>query len=85
MSQIPGLTRTGAAEAGARAFAEAGLGPHDVDVAELYDSFTITVLLSLEALGFCGRREGGPFVEGACRTAIPECTGCCCWWRRYGN
>lgn len=63
MSQIPDLTRTGAAESSARAFAEAGLGPDDIDVAELYDSFTITVLLSLEALGFCGRGEGGAFVE----------------------
>ena len=62
MSQIPDLTRTGAADAGTRAFAEAGIGPQDVDVAELYDSFTITVLLTLEALGFCGRGEGGAFV-----------------------
>ena len=63
MSQIPDLTRTGAVDSGAGAFAEAGLGPGDIDVAELYDSFTITVLLSLEALGFCERGEGGPFVE----------------------
>lgn len=63
MSQIPDLTRTGAVESGARAFAEAGLRPEDVDVAQLYDSFTITVLLTLEALGFCGPGEGGPFVE----------------------
>ena len=62
MSQIPDLTRTGAADEGTRAFAEAGIGPQDVDVAELYDSFTITVLLTLEALGFCGRGEGGAFV-----------------------
>ena len=61
MSQMPDLTRTGAVEAGARAFAEAGVGPEDVDVAELYDSFTVTVLLTLEALGFCGRGEGGAF------------------------
>ena len=63
MSQMPDLTRTGAVESGAAAFAEAGIGPEDVDVAEIYDSFTITVLLTLEALGFCGRGEGGPFVE----------------------
>lgn len=63
MSQMPDLTRTGAVESGAAAFAEAGIGPEDVDVAEIYDSFTITVLLTLEALGFCGRGEGGAFVE----------------------
>ena len=64
MSQMPDLTRTGAVEAGARAFAEAGVGPEDMDVVELYDSFTITVLLTIEALGFCGRGEGGAFVSG---------------------
>jgi len=36
----------------------------DVDVLQLYDSFTITVLLTLEDLGFCGKGEGGAFVEG---------------------
>jgi len=62
MSQIPDLTAIGARVAGERAYAMAGLGPADVDVAELYDSFTITVLLELEALGFCGRGEAGEFV-----------------------
>lgn len=52
-----------AAEAGERAFAMAGLEPAEIDVAEIYDSFTITVLMSLEALGFCGRGEGGAFVS----------------------
>src|SRR3712207_9435579 len=47
-----------------QAFALAGVGPDDVDVAELYDSFTITVLLALEDLGFCAKGEGGAFVEG---------------------
>ncbi|MDP6707597.1 MAG: acetyl-CoA acetyltransferase [Alphaproteobacteria bacterium] len=55
---------TSAAAAGKRAFATAGVGPADIDVALIYDSFTITVLMTLEALGFCGPGEGGAFVEG---------------------
>ena len=42
----------------------AGVSPADIDVAAIYDSFTITLLLTLENLGFCGRGEGGAFVEG---------------------
>jgi len=44
-----------------RLFTRAGLGPDDVDVAQLYDCFTITVLLQLEDYGFCDKGEGGPF------------------------
>lgn len=61
-SQMPDLTATGAYESARRAYDMARLAPSDVDVAQLYDSFTITVLLTLEALGFCGRGESGPFV-----------------------
>jgi acetyl-CoA acetyltransferase len=42
----------------------AGIEPADVDVAELYDCFTIVVLMQLEDYGFCGKGEGGPFVAG---------------------
>ncbi len=56
------LTRTAAIDSGQRAFAMAGLGPHDVDVVELYDAFTINTLLFLEDLGFCAKGEGGPLV-----------------------
>lgn len=62
ISQMPDLTVTAGRESGAKAFAMAGLGPADVDVAEIYDSFTITVLLALEDLGFCSKGDGGPFV-----------------------
>ena len=50
--------------AAAQAFGEAGITPADIDVAQLYDSFTITVLLQLEDLGFCKKGEGGAFAEG---------------------
>jgi acetyl-CoA acetyltransferase len=56
------LLRTGAVDAGRAAYRRAGLTPADVDVAEVYDSFTITVLLTLEALGFCAPGEAGGFV-----------------------
>lgn len=68
ISQMPDLTVTGAALTGPRAFVMAGLKPDDIDVVEVYDSFTITVLLTLEDLGFCKKGEGGAFVSGQ-RTA----------------
>jgi acetyl-CoA C-acetyltransferase len=52
-----------AAQSAPRAFAEAGLRPSDVSMAMVYDSFTITVLVTLEDLGFCKKGEGGAFVS----------------------
>ena len=53
-----------ARQSGPLAFAHAGVKPADVDVALIYDSYTITVLATLEALGFCAPGEGGAFVGG---------------------
>jgi acetyl-CoA acetyltransferase len=68
ISQMPDLTVSPAAISGPLAYAEAGVGPADVDVAELYDSFTYTALVQLEDLGFCAKGEAGDFVSGQ-RTA----------------
>jgi len=46
----------------------AGVEPKDIDVVEVYDSFTYTAMVVLEDLGFCKKGEGGPFVSGQ-RTA----------------
>jgi len=56
------LTYSGALWSGPRAFAEAGVAPADIKYASIYDSFTITVLITLEDLGFCDRGKGGRFV-----------------------
>lgn len=56
------LTYSAAVWSGQRAFLEAGVTPQDIQYASLYDSFTITVLMQLEDLGFCKKGEGGKFV-----------------------
>ncbi len=62
LSQEPDLTRFGYAAAAADAFAEAGLSPNEVDLAELYDSYPVFQLIALEELGLCERGQAGPFV-----------------------
>jgi acetyl-CoA C-acetyltransferase len=56
------LTYTGARWSGPRAFSEAGVSPGDIDYASIYDSFTITVVETIEDLGFCEKGKGGQFV-----------------------
>ncbi len=56
------LMHSAAAISGPAAFAEAGVKPSDIRYASIYDSFTITVLMQLEDLGFCAKGEGGRFV-----------------------
>ncbi len=77
ISQMEDLTVSAGARTGAEAFGMAGIKPSDVDVLEPYDSFTITVLLALEDLGFCKKGEGGAFVaSGALRPggSLPSLT-----------
>jgi acetyl-CoA acetyltransferase len=63
ISSMHDLTVTAARDSGQAAFAMAGLKPKDIDVLQLYDAFTINVLLFLEDLGFCAKGEGGALVE----------------------
>jgi acetyl-CoA acetyltransferase len=64
MSEWEDFTVSPAAVSGRLAFDRAGLTPADVDVCQFYDAFTSMVLLTFEALGFCGKGEAGPYLEG---------------------
>ncbi|MEU7556944.1 thiolase C-terminal domain-containing protein [Streptomyces eurythermus] len=64
MSEWPDFTRSPAAVSGRLAFGRAGVGPAEIDFAELYDAFTYMTLVTLEDLGFCAKGEGGDFVAG---------------------
>ena len=64
IAQRADLLQFGLAKAAPRAFEMAGVKPADIDVAEIYDCFTFTVINQLENLGFCKKGEGGPFVMG---------------------
>jgi acetyl-CoA acetyltransferase len=58
------MTTVAMKDASQRAYEMAGLGPRDVDFANLYDCFTYAALVTLEDYGFCAKGEGGAFVEG---------------------
>jgi acetyl-CoA acetyltransferase len=62
ITQRPDMTKIGLAKAAPRAFAMAGVGHDEIDVAEIYDCFTYVVLRQFEDMGFCKKGEGGPFV-----------------------
>ncbi|MEY2459405.1 MAG: hypothetical protein QOG30_1235, partial [Acidimicrobiaceae bacterium] len=63
------LTTMALRDAAAQMWTRTDLKPTDVDVAELYDGFSFITLAWLEALGFCGKGEGGPFIDGGERIA----------------
>jgi acetyl-CoA acetyltransferase len=71
--QFEDLTSMAATDAGRRLWERTDLKPGDVDVANLYDGFSILTLIWLEALGFCGKGESGAFVEGGVRIALSGC------------
>ena len=58
------MTTSAAAQSAPIAYSEAGVKPAEIDIAMIYDSFSITVLTILEDLGFCKKGEGGAWVEG---------------------
>jgi acetyl-CoA acetyltransferase len=62
--QFDDMTTMAARDAGASMWERTELRPGDVDIAQLYDGFSILAVVWLEALGFCGRGESGPFIEG---------------------
>ncbi|MGW1600218.1 thiolase C-terminal domain-containing protein [Streptomyces eurythermus] len=64
MSEWPDFTLSPAAVSGRLAFGRAGVGPAEIDFAEIYDAFTYMTLVTLEDLGFCAKGEGGAFVAG---------------------
>jgi acetyl-CoA acetyltransferase len=64
------MSQTAAADAGAHLWSRTDLKPSDVDVAGLYDGFTVLSLFWLEGMRFCGKGESGPFVEGGARIAL---------------
>ena len=57
------FVETAACQSGPRAFAAAGITPADIKYASIYDSFTITLIMTLEDLGFCPKGQGGRFVS----------------------
>ncbi len=63
MTNMRSYVATAAADTGRRAYEMAGLGPKDIDVLQIYDAFTISVILGLEDLGFCSKGEGGRMID----------------------
>ena len=63
LTNMRSFTATAGVESGKAAFEMAGVGPQDIDVVQIYDAFTIMVVLGLEDLGFCTKGEGGKMID----------------------
>ena len=63
MSNMRSYVTTAAVETGKAAYEMAGLGAKDIDVVQIYDAFTINVIIGLEDLGFCNKGEGGQMID----------------------
>jgi acetyl-CoA acetyltransferase len=63
ISNMRSYVATAAVESGKSAYEMAGFGPADIDVAQIYDAFTISVILGLEDLGFCKKGDGGRMID----------------------
>ncbi len=63
------MTTMAARDAAASMWERTDLTPADVDTAQLYDGFSVLTIVWLEAMGFCGRGESGPFIEGGANIA----------------
>jgi acetyl-CoA acetyltransferase len=73
IAQIPDIERIGMRAAGAEAYESAGIGPEDIDITLLHDAFTISVLLTLEALDFCGPGEAGAYLRSGAASLGGRC------------
>jgi acetyl-CoA acetyltransferase len=63
LSQMTNITTSPIVESAGKAFEMAGVEPKDVDLASVYDCYTITVLITLEDAGFCEKGRGGPYID----------------------
>jgi len=73
VAQMPDIEQFGMADAGRDAFQSAGMGPGDFDIAMLHDAFTISVLVTLEALGFCGPGRAGDYLRSGAASLGGHC------------
>jgi len=67
------MTTMAAHDAAASMWERTDLTPADVDTAQLYDGFSVLTIVVLEAMGFCGRGESGPFIEGGANSPVTAC------------